>query len=352
LQFFIFSGMYGRATDLISSFYTHFVFTLSPTRIKSIRRPIEAGLCSRTTRFDDVDGCNRDWMPEMHPQYFNGHRSLVPIILQRSPSWLVLLMGTNDVQSSILAQYDAERAGTKQKGYPGEWWPEPEDNAVEESENLETKSFERGKKNYAYKDESTHSSHLCPQVESIVGVGPGAAADATAVAESCAMLALDAQRFFPDLRVVLVTPPPVCLTTESRAWGFDGRGAAASRAFSAAFRQAAARYGFFHADPAYGNGPGAIIDMRESRDGVHMTEAHGAIVADAVWRVMRPALLAEARGGAALARCALPRKRRRSRAPRRFSPGGSPNVLDEATTRAFRAKRKRVPSWALEACPT
>lgn len=192
---------------------------------------VECAMCSRTTRFDDINLDNQDWLPNARPEYFNGHKALIPQILSHSPHWLVLLLGTNDLQSGIQEQYDTERMINNTKGVPT--------------------PYQRAEE----------------------------------IAESCAVLACDAQTHIEDLRIVLVTPPPVRLTDDNEDWGFTEESVVISQMFPEAFRRVCRRYGFLNAAPPIGTRAGEI-DMNDSEDGVHITEDHNEIIAKAVWDCM------------------------------------------------------------------
>ena len=198
---------------------------------------VECAMCSRTTRFDDINLDNSDWLPGCKPEYFNGHKALIPQILSHSPHWLVLLLGTNDLQSGIQDQYDEERDSKGQ--------PSPYQRAEE-------------------------------------------------IAESCAILACDARNFVDNLKVVLVTPPPVRLTDDCEDWGFTEESVIISQLFPEAFRRVCRRYGFLNANPPVGTGKNEI-NMEDSEDGVHITEEHNKIVAKAVWDTLALESKAEAR---------------------------------------------------------
>ena len=197
---------------------------------------VECAMCSRTTRFDDINLDNSDWLPHAKPQYFNGQKALIPQLLSHSPQWLVLLLGTNDLQRGIQDQYDEKRN-------------------------------ERG---YGYSGGRSRTT-LYDRAEEI--------------AESCAALANEACLFFEDLKVVIVTPPPVRLTEDCEDWGFNEESVEISKKFPDAFRRVCRRYGFLNANPPAGKSKGQI-DMRDSEDGVHITEAHNCVVAKAVWEAM------------------------------------------------------------------
>ena len=194
---------------------------------------VECAMCSRTTRFDDINLDNSDWLPHAKPEYFNGHKALIPQLLSHSPHWLVLLLGTNDLQSGIQDQYDEERV--KRLGVKG------------------------------------HSPTPFQRAEEI--------------AESVAVLACDAQTHVDNLRIVLVTPPPVRLTEDNEDWGFTEDSVTISYLFPEAFRRVCRRYGFLNTNPPSGTGEGQI-DMAGSEDGVHITEEHNEIIAKAVWDCM------------------------------------------------------------------
>ena len=204
---------------------------------------VECAMCSRTTRFDDINLDNSDWLPKAKPEYFNGQKALVPQLLSHSPQWLVLLLGTNDLQRGIQDQYDAER----------------NDRVYRTSGRSKlTTMYDRAEE----------------------------------IAESCAALANEACVFFENLKVVLVTPPPVRLTDDCEDWGFTEESVEISKEFPEAFRRVCQRYGFANANPkvvetgAGGEQDEDAIDMADSEDGVHITEAHNSVVAEAVWDAM------------------------------------------------------------------
>ncbi len=197
---------------------------------------VECAMCSRTTRFDDVNLDNADWLPDAKPEYFNGQKALVPQLLSHSPQWLVLLLGTNDLQRGIQDQYDKER---HERGF----------------------SYSGGRSRTTVYDRAEE------------------------IAESCAALANEACVFFKDLKVVLVTPPPVRLTEDCEDWGFTDESVEISKMFPEAFRRVCRRYGFVNANPPVGCGDGKI-DMKDSEDGVHITDSHNSVVAKTVWEAM------------------------------------------------------------------
>ena len=201
---------------------------------------VECAMCSRTTRFDDINLDNSDWLPDAKPEYFNGHKALIPQILSHSPHWLVLLLGTNDLQSGIQDQYNEERELRGERADPS--------------------PYQRAEE----------------------------------IAESCAILACEARQFVDNLRVVLVTPPPVRLTDDCEDWGFTEESVTISKLFPEAFRRVCRRYGFLNAVPPAGSGEGEI-NMEDSEDGVHITEEHNKIVAKAVWDALALESKADAR---------------------------------------------------------
>ncbi|GBG25520.1 Hypothetical Protein FCC1311_017392 [Hondaea fermentalgiana] len=60
---------------------------------------VESALCSRTTALDD-DG-NGEWLTGAQPHDFNGLDHFVPEFISACPKWLVVLLGTNDLRTSI-----------------------------------------------------------------------------------------------------------------------------------------------------------------------------------------------------------------------------------------------------------
>lgn len=189
---------------------------------------VECAMCSRTTQFDDIYLDNADWLPNAKPEYFNGRKALVPQILSHSPHWLILLLGTNDLQSGIQDQY-AQRRDTHYK----------------------VSHYQRAEE----------------------------------IAESCAELANEARSFFENMHVVIVTPPPVRLTEDNEEWGFTEDSVKISERFPEAFRRVCRRYGFLNAEIPVGEQEGQI-NMEDSEDGIHITEEHNQIIADAVWATM------------------------------------------------------------------
>jgi len=60
---------------------------------------VESALCSRTTCWDDPN--NSDWMTGAESHFFNGLSHFVPEFISATPSWLVLLLGTNDLKTNM-----------------------------------------------------------------------------------------------------------------------------------------------------------------------------------------------------------------------------------------------------------
>lgn len=234
--FFGDSLTYGMSHDRADRYATPWPRLLAAKLKEHDLGVVECAMCSRTTRFDDVNLDNADWLPDAKPEYFNGQKALVPQLLSHSPQWLVLLLGTNDLQRGIQEQYDEER---HERGY----------------------SYGGGRSRMTLYDRAEE------------------------IAESCAALANEACVFFEDLKVVLVTPPPVRLTDDCEDWGFTDESVEISKKFPDAFRRVCRRYGFVNANPPAGTGEGEI-DMRDSEDGVHITDAHNSVVAKAVWEAM------------------------------------------------------------------
>tara|TARA_B110000208_G_scaffold43618_1_gene57822 strand:- start:39 stop:875 length:837 start_codon:yes stop_codon:yes gene_type:complete len=206
-------------------------------------RVISCSLPSRTTRWDDAGFGNQDWAPRMKPSWFNGRSVLLPTLLQHSPNVLVVALGTNDLHRDVQRYHVEERIA-----------------------------------------HGGSARALTPEEM------------ATAVATSCVTLALEAAGVFPHLEennVVLLTPPRLYVTAESASWGFNKTSEAIAAVLPAAFSAVCRANGLICAHPA-------AVDMRESADGVHYTEAHGVAVADAVF-----AAIAKAKKGRKRARAAL-----------------------------------------------
>lgn len=102
--------------------------------------------------------------------------------------------------------------------------------------------------------------------------------DASGIAESCARIALKARELNPDVEIVLVTPPVVCLNDLSKSMGYDETSRRISEKFPTAFSKVCAKYGFVCATPG--------LDMSKSRDGVHVTKDSNVRIANRVWKAL------------------------------------------------------------------
>ena len=88
-------------------------------------------------------------------------------------------------------------------------------------------------------------------------------------------MAFEAKRHFPKTRCVVLTPPPFRLTEDNREWGFNEKSVEIASFFPYAFGKVCRNHGVSNA--CY---PEGSIDMSESVDGVHITEAQNQIYAD------------------------------------------------------------------------
>ena len=190
---------------------------------KSKLKIVESALCSRTTRFDDKNYDNKTWLPQMTPHIFNGRTCLIPTLLSHSPKWLVLLIGTNDLKTSIQNVYNKEAYDKV---------------GVEHRSNL-----------------------FC----------------AKQIATSVCELAKEAKNFNPDIEVIILTPPPIRVTDDNLTWGFTEKAEEISYEFPKAFKAMCKKYGFHNVCPE------SPVDMEESDDGIHFTEPHNVIDANAFW---------------------------------------------------------------------
>eukprot|EP00940_MAST-03C_sp_MAST-3C-sp2_P001533 g1533.t1 len=279
-------------------------------------RPIGSGVCSRTTCFDNPS--QDDWCFKAQGRWFNGLCGLPIALLTHTPRWIVFMLGTNDTHPDVQKMYDDVRGHANAS---------PKQRARE-------------------------------------------------IAENVARLAEFAQSFNPRkgsntnlfeeaVGIVVVTPPPLCLTEESREWGFDGTSVSIAKEFPSQFRAMCKEMGYLNAQPkqcmgiekskalreaetkartdrekkqrgagsaSRGRGRGTpgyselrcdycldtydlralkknghrkttrrppegvlwacpecaeSLDMSTSVDGVHFTEEHNEIVADAVWNALR-----------------------------------------------------------------
>ena len=194
--------------------------------VKSHLNIVESALCSRTTRFDDLAYDNKSWLPQMTPDIFNGKKCLIPTLLSHSPKWLVLLIGTNDLKSSIQKRYEKEAY-----------------------ENLGV---------------SYRSNLFC----------------AKQIATSVCELAKLSKQFSPEVNVVILTPPPIRITDDNREWGFTDKSENISYEFPKAFDVVCRKYGFHNICCEENS-----IDMEQSDDGIHLTEHHNEIYANKFWEV-------------------------------------------------------------------
>lgn len=71
-------------------------------------RVVESALCSRTSCFDDE--FNRWWMETAEPHYFNGLHHLGITLQSHTPSYLILLLGTNDLKHVVMKRSKAQSA--------------------------------------------------------------------------------------------------------------------------------------------------------------------------------------------------------------------------------------------------
>lgn len=62
--------------------------------------PVESALCSRTTCWDD-NSPNDEWMNGAEPHFFNGLRHFYAEFMSCTPTWVVILLGTNDLRVAV-----------------------------------------------------------------------------------------------------------------------------------------------------------------------------------------------------------------------------------------------------------
>ena len=97
------------------------------------------------------------------------------------------------------------------------------------------------------------------------------------IALSVVAMAYEAKRHFPKIRVVIMTPPPLRLTEDNAEWGFNEMSVTISSYFPYAFGKICRMHDI--PNVCY---PENSIDMSLSEDGVHITEEHNQIYADAL----------------------------------------------------------------------
>ena len=194
------------------------------TAIKGDYHIVESALCSRTTDMDDVHYDNKTWLPNMTPHIFNGKTALAPILLSHSPRWCIILLGTNNLKQNNV---------------------------------------------HAIKTAMKKMADKTPY-----GV-------ACAVAKSCCELGKMARSFHPHVKVLIVTPPPIRLTVDNQTWGFNQESVKIAAQFPKAFAAVCKEGRFLNACC-----PSRAIDMRDSEDGIHITEDHNVTYADAVWNML------------------------------------------------------------------
>ena len=192
----------------------------------------------------------------MRPHFFNGTRHLIPTLLCHTPHWLVLLLGTNDLQEQIQNMYELRRKQEYELGQAA-------------GETMQTshggaRSAYRNPRNTAGKNKK-HYINISPEKK------------AEEIALSVVAMAYEAKRHFPKLRVVIMTPPPLRLTEDNAEWGFNEMSVTIASYFPYAFGKICR----LHDIPNVCYPPNSI-DMSLSEDGVHITEEHNQIYADAL----------------------------------------------------------------------
>ena len=199
----------------------------------------------------------RDWLPKMRPHFFNGTRHLIPTLLCHTPHWLVLLLGTNDLQEQIQNMYELRRKQEYELGQAaGETMQMSHGGA---------RSAYRNPRNTAGKNKK-HYINISPEKK------------AEEIALSVVAMAYEAKRHFPKLRVVIMTPP-LRLTEDNAEWGFNEMSVTIASYFPYAFGKICR----LHDIPNVCYPPNSI-DMSLSEDGVHITEEHNQI-RRCTWRI-------------------------------------------------------------------
>ena len=218
--------------------------------------PILTKIHIGTTQFDDLNFTNRDWLPKMRPHFFNGTRHLIPTLLCHTPHWLVLLLGTNDLQEQIQKMYELRRIQEYELGQMAG----------------ETAQMPHGRASGAYRNPRNTAGK---NKKNYINISPEKKAEEIAL--SVVAMAYEAKRHFPKLRVVIMTPPPLRLTEDNAEWGFNEMSVTIASYFPYAFGKICR----LHDIPNVCYPPNSI-DMSLSEDGVHITEEHNQIYADAL----------------------------------------------------------------------
>ena len=180
-------------------------------------RPIGSGVCSRTTYFDNPG--QDDWCYEAKGRWFNGMKGLPFALLTHTPRWIVFLLGTNDTHPDVQKQYDEVR---------GHSHASPKQRAREIADNV-ARLAEFAQKFNPRKDSNTNL------FEEAVGI-------------------------------VVVTPPPLVITEESREWGFDGTSVSISKEFPEQFAKMCASMGYVCAHPRQRDGVPRKTKEEEKQD--------------------------------------------------------------------------------------
>jgi lysophospholipase L1-like esterase len=232
---------------------------------------VESAMCSRTTQFDDLKYTNKDWLPKMRPHFFNGARHLIPTMLCHTPHWLVLLLGTNDLQKQIQTFYKRRRlaAATKHSNHPDHMSGSSTSGRAAQAGGYHNQADSGD----GYHSQNASSSGLSTRL--INNYPPEKCAEEIAL--SVVAMAYEAKKYFPKVRAVVMTPPPFRLTEDNKDWGFNEKSVQIANYFPYAFGKMCRLHGI--ANVCY---PENSIDMNDSVDGVHITEAQNQVLADAL----------------------------------------------------------------------
>ena len=213
-------------------------------------RLLVSGLPGRTSRWDDEELAKLmgEWAK---PDDFNGVRHFGTLFSSHTPLWVVIALGTNDLKTrirttAIESANDDEDFSFRLDLPPGKARKEAEENGEDED-------FE-----YQF--------------------------DADFVAGCVMSVALKAQHMFKghchegNLRVLVVTPPPLRLTPSAIRAGFDTESVSLSQQLQAAFARKGKEFNLNVISP--------ITSAEKLADGVHFTEEQAKHCAEEVWKIM------------------------------------------------------------------
>ncbi len=194
---------------------------------------VESALCSRTTVWDDPG--NEVWMTGAEGHMFNGRDHFVIEFQSCLPSWLVILLGTNDLRERV-----RKRA----------------------------KSLKSSRTRVIAQDIADNAGSIGLVARKVHAESPLAQG---------------------DLNVVIVCPPIVHLNANAEALGYDRESVVLSRAFPKAFQKMCKQNKFLFVNPG--------LDSTTFVDGIHFDDNANQECADAVWRVIQPRLRASPNDG-------------------------------------------------------